>query len=87
MNLKSAREEIEKIDYQIISLIKKRQECALLIHNAKKEENVPVRDETQRENVINRAVEKAEEEGINKDMTREIFEILIEMNESAQKKY
>ena len=84
MNLKSAREEIENIDIQIIGLIKKRQDCALLIHNAKKEGNVSVRDEKQREAVLKRAYERAEKEGLSPEMTTEIFRILIEMNEKKQ---
>ena len=85
MNLKSAREEIEKIDLQIISLIKKREECAHLIHNAKKADNISVVDKNQRETVLKRAEEKAITEGLNPIYVKQIFSVLIEMNEEKQK--
>lgn len=84
MDLKSARDEISKIDMQILELIKKRQECADIIHKAKIKENVSVRDEKQRNEVLKRAYETAEEMGADPEMTKEIFEILIRMNEKRQ---
>lgn len=84
MDLKDARDEISKIDMQLIELIKKRQDCADLIHRAKKEGNIPVRDEAQRKEVLKRAYETAEEIGTDPEMTEEIFEILIRMNEKRQ---
>lgn len=85
MDLKSAREEIYNIDMEIIALIRKRQECAEYIHRAKKEENLSVRDEEQRMAVLKRAYDAAEKKGLDPEMTKEIFGILIEMNENAQK--
>ncbi|MBP2134301.1 chorismate mutase [Methanomicrobium sp. W14] len=84
MDLESARNRIQKIDMQIIDLIKKRQECARDICKGKICEKIPVRDEVQRDAVLRRAFKTAEKEGLNPELTRKIFEILIEMNEEKQ---
>ncbi len=84
MTLLEVRREILGIDTEIIRLIKKRLDCAERVAAAKKEEGGSAVDEKQREKVLLRSYEMAKVAGIDPDMTREIFRILIEMNEKKQ---
>jgi len=84
MDLRDARDRIEEIDMKIIGLISERSDLALAVAEAKRKENVSVRDEGQRKRVILRAVEKGKEYGLDPEPVKEIFELLILMNEYRQ---
>ena len=84
MTLLEVRNEILGIDTEIIKLIKKRLECADKVAAAKREEGGSAVDPIQREKVLKRSYDMAQVAGIDPEMTREIFEILIRMNEKRQ---
>lgn len=84
MDLTEARSRIEEIDMKIISLISERSDLALEVAEAKRHAGVAVRDEDQKEKVITRAVDRAEECGLDPEPVKEIFELLILMNEYRQ---
>ncbi|EHQ37062.1 chorismate mutase [Methanoplanus limicola] len=84
MDLMEARSRIEEIDMKIISLISERSDLALKVAEAKRIEGGAVRDEEQREKVISRAIDKAREYGLDPEPVKEIFELLILMNEYRQ---
>lgn len=77
--LKDVREEIQKIDDQIIELIALRTGMAEKVLDAKKKECVEIDDEEQNKVVIKRAVEAATEHGMDVGAVKRIYEILIEM--------
>ncbi|AAL81825.1 chorismate mutase [Pyrococcus furiosus DSM 3638] len=72
--LKLLRKEIDKIDNQIISLLKKRLEIAQAIGKIKKELNLPIEDRKREEEVLRRAGE-----------FREIFEKILEVSKDVQR--
>ena len=84
MSLKDVREEIRKIDLQILDLIEKRTNLAEKILEIKKRENIPIEDKDQRERVIGRMRDLASEKGLYPDEVGKIYEILIVMNERRQ---
>ncbi|MBO7388676.1 MAG: chorismate mutase [Methanomicrobium sp.] len=84
MTLLEVRNEILGIDTEIIKLIKKRLACADKVAAAKREEGGSPVDAVQREKVLKRSYEMAKMAGIDPEMTKEIFEILIRMNEKRQ---
>ncbi|MDD3421611.1 MAG: chorismate mutase [Methanocellales archaeon] len=83
--LKDVREEIQKIDYQIIELIAQRTGLAEKILDAKKKENVEIDDEEQNRVVLKRAVEAATEHGMDVGAVKRIYEILIKMSIERQR--
>ncbi|MBN1431909.1 MAG: chorismate mutase [Methanomicrobiaceae archaeon] len=87
MNLEEARSAIADIDREIVSLIAKRQDYSSVIAAEKIKSGSSVRDEAQREKVLARAAGLAAESALDEAEIVRIFEILIEINEKAQKKY
>ncbi len=87
MNLEEARLAIADIDREIISLIASRQNYSSVIAEEKIKSGSSVRDEAQREKVLARAAGLAAESGLDEAEIVRVFELLIEMNERAQKKY
>jgi len=84
-NLASAREQLQEIDKEIFRLIALRCKAAAQIAAAKQKTGTPTIDENQRDVVLARSEEWAREEGIDQEKIREIFAILIQMNETTQK--
>lgn len=87
MEITALREEITKIDDQIINLIGTRQQLATGIARIKYSLGAPVRDEERRRAVLDRAFNRAVEEKIDPQSVRQIFEILIQMSEERQHEY
>jgi chorismate mutase len=84
MDLIEARSRIEEIDMKIIGLISERSDLAVEVAEAKRHSGVAVRDEDQKTKVITRAVDRAKECGLDPEPVKEIFELLILMNEYRQ---
>jgi len=87
MELEEIRQEIAAIDRDIIRLISERQEYARRIATFKHHEDMPVVDTSQREMVLDRAFDSAVEARVDPARVREIFEILITMNEERQEEF
>ncbi|WP_048149340.1 chorismate mutase [Methanolacinia paynteri] len=85
MNLEESRLAIEGIDRDIVALIAKRQEYSAFIAAEKKKSGSSVRDEVQRRKVLDRAAVLASESELDEESVVKIFDILVEMNEKAQK--
>ncbi len=83
--LKDVREEIQKIDDQIIELIAQRTGLAENVLDAKKKENMEIDDEEQNKIVLKRAVEAATEQGLDVGAVKRIYEILIKMSIERQR--
>ena len=84
-NLVSARKHLQEIDQEIFRLIALRCKAATQIAVAKQENNTPTIDKVQRDVVLARSEKWAHEEGLDPEQIRDIFTILIQMNETAQK--
>ncbi len=86
MNLEEIREEIEDIDARILELIARRASLAQKVLVAKRELGLPIDDPEQNERVLGRATELAVESGLDIEPVRNIFDILIIMNQERQHK-
>ncbi len=83
--LEELRVEVEGIDAAIIDLIGRRQDCAGRIAHYKYTAHLPVRDEGQRQAVLDRVFERAVERGVDATAVQQVFELLIGMSEARQR--
>ncbi|WP_298682790.1 chorismate mutase [uncultured Methanomethylovorans sp.] len=79
-SLEEARAEIQRIDRNIVDLIKKRTELAEKVLESKRKSGLPINDEAQNKVVLERAVDNAIEFNLDTNPVRSIFKILIEMS-------
>ena len=86
MKLEEIREEIEDIDARILELIARRVSLAQKVLVAKQELGMHIDDPKQNERVLGRATELAIESGLDIEPVRNIFDILIIMNQDRQHK-
>lgn len=84
MSLVTIREEIAKIDDEILKLMARRMEMAELVLDEKKKLNMPINDDRQNELVLKRAMDRATELNVDTAAVREIFSTLIRMNIERQ---
>jgi len=86
LNLEEIREEISEVDARILELIVRRVALAQDVLAAKTELQVPIDDPRQNGKVLDRATDIAVESGLDVEPVREIFKILIRMNQERQLK-
>ncbi len=84
MSLSRHREEVQKIDEEIIRLIRKRMALAEEIYRDKAELGLSISDPQQEALVLSRAVDMATELGLDPAGIKNIFHILIEMSLQKQ---
>lgn len=84
MPLKELRAKIEKLDIELIDLIKIRTELAKDVLDAKKEEGRAINDVNQNRVVLDRVANASIERGLDGEQVKRIFEILIRMNIERQ---
>ena len=87
MTLDAVRNEIREIDERIIDLVAERQRLAARIARIKQEEGLSIHDPAQRKVVLDRVSALATGRHIDPVAVRQIFEILIGMNEERQREY
>jgi chorismate mutase len=85
MNLSQLREEIETIDREIVELIAQRTYVADTIATVKNEQGLPTTDESQEEQVMVRASENATRFGVDANLVKAVFRLLIELNKAEQR--
>ena len=85
MSLAELREEIETIDSELVELIARRTYVADTIAQVKAEQGLPTTDEQQEQEVIDRAGENAEQFGVDANLVKAIFRLLIELNKVEQR--
>ncbi|WP_137287320.1 chorismate mutase [Halorussus salinisoli] len=85
MNLGELREEIESIDREIVELIARRTYVAETVAQVKAEREMPTTDEDQEQRVMDRAGENAEQFGVDANLVKAIFRLLIELNKVEQR--
>lgn len=85
MSLDELREEIEAIDREIVDLIARRTYVAETIAEVKDERGMATTDESQEEAVMERAGKNAEAFGVDDNLVKAIFRLLIELNKIEQR--
>ncbi|NYT07892.1 MAG: chorismate mutase [Methanomicrobiales archaeon] len=85
MPIVALREEINRIDLEIIDLIAERQKLAGRIAQAKMNEGLPIHDLKRTREVLESVFNYAVEKNINPVYVQKVFEMLIEMSEERQR--
>lgn len=84
MTLEKVREEISRVDDEMVRLLARRMELAGLVLEEKRKLHMPISDDRQNELVLKRAMERATELNIDPAGVKEIFTILIRMSIDRQ---
>ncbi|AGB31089.1 chorismate mutase [Natrinema pellirubrum DSM 15624] len=85
MSLDELREEIRSIDQEIVELIAQRTYVADTIAAVKDEQGLPTTDESQEQQVMDRAGDNAEQFDVDANLVKAIFRLLIELNKVEQR--
>ena len=85
MELDQLREEIRTIDHEIVELIAQRTYVAESIAAVKRDQGIPTTDEGQEQEVMDRAGENAEQFGVDSNLVKAVFRLLIELNKVEQR--
>jgi chorismate mutase len=85
MSLDELRDEIETIDREIVDLIARRTYVAETIAEVKDDRGMATTDESQEEAVMERAGENAAAFGVDDNLVKAIFRLLIELNKIEQR--
>ncbi len=85
MSLDTVRQEISRVDSEIIRLIAERQKLAGRIARIKIAEGIPIHDRERVDGVMNAVFEQAVESRIDPVSVQKIFGILIAMSEERQR--
>ena len=84
-SLDELRTEIEDIDRELVELIARRTYVADTIAEVKAEEGLPTTDESQEQQVMDRAGKNAEQFDVDANLVKAIFRLLIELNKVEQR--
>ena len=84
MAIEEIRNDIKKVDMEMIKLLAKRMELVGLILDEKKRHNMPINDSLQNDQVLKRSMERALELGIDTGAVKEIFQLIIQMSIDKQ---
>ena len=85
MTLEDLRSEIREIDHDIVELIARRTYVADTIAEVKAEQGLPTTDESQEQQVMDRAGKNAEKYDVEANLVKAIFRLLIELNKVEQR--
>ncbi|UPM44130.1 chorismate mutase [Halocatena salina] len=85
MTLEQLRDEIETIDREIVELIAQRTYVAESIASVKRKRGLPTTDESQEQQVMERAGENAARFDVDANLVKAIFRLLIEINKVHQR--
>ena len=85
LSLDELRDEIRSIDREIVELIAQRTYVAESIAGVKRDEGIPTTDESQEQAVMDRAGENAKRFGVDDNLVKAIFRLLIELNKVEQR--
>ena len=85
MSLDELRGEIETIDRELVELIARRTYVAETVAEVKRERDLPTTDERQEEQVMERAGENAQRFGVDDNLVKATFRLLIELNKVEQR--
>jgi len=80
------RKQIDRVDEQILTLLRERVSISEEIGKVKAENGLPIRDEQREREVLDRVASEAEVKGIDPEIARRIFREIIELSVEAQKR-
>jgi chorismate mutase len=80
------RKKIDKIDEEILLLLKERVEVSELIGKIKREEGTPIRDPKREEEKYRQIIKRASELGLSLENVENIYRNIIAMSIQAQEK-
>lgn len=83
--LRSLRSSLELLDQELLALLTRRMSCARRIANAKREASLPIRDEHQEKEVLERVRQLGDERGLNPDRVEALFRLLLDWSVELQK--
>ncbi len=84
--LESYRKQIDAIDEELLTLLKKRLHIAEKIGMYKKENNIDVLDKSREHEIIEKLSNKAKEHGLPESLLKEIWRLLFEEAYRVEKK-
>lgn len=84
--LESYRKEIDTIDEELITLLKKRLSIAEKIGMYKKSKNIDVLDKSREHEIIEKLNNKAKEHNLSEKLLKEIWQLLFEASYSVERK-
>jgi len=82
--LRRCRDEIAKLDKDLIALLRRRVDLALRTGTLKREIGLPILDPSREATVIREAVESARVQGLAEETVREIFWRILALSRTAQ---
>ena len=85
MRIEDVRDEIDRIDNEIIRLIAKRQEMAKKIARIKFAQRIPIHDEKRTTAILEEIFDRSVEAKIDPVPVQKIFNILVTMSEEKQR--
>lgn len=85
MSIEELREELAKIDRELVELIAQRTYVAYSMSEIKRERGLPIVDEEQEAEVLHRAEKNAEKYDVDENLTKAVFRMLIELNKIEQR--
>jgi chorismate mutase len=85
MTIEEVRAEVTRIDEEIIHLIAQRQHLAGKIATIKQKERIPVHDNQRKNDVLAYVMRRAQDNHVDPEPVKTIFETLIAMNEKEQR--
>jgi len=84
-SLSDLRRNIDRLDEQIIILLRERVALAKRISKLKLQKGLPIRDSGREREVLDRVAANAERGGINPELAKKIFKEIIELCVEVQK--
>jgi chorismate mutase len=84
MSIEVIRDDIKKVDMELIKLLAKRMELVGFILDEKKRHGLPINDSLQNDQVLKRSMERAIELGLDTGAVKEIFQLIIQMSIDKQ---
>lgn len=85
-DLQKLREQIDKIDDQLVDLLSKRLEIVEKVGKLKKDHNIPPLDKNRLEEVLNTKKTKAKLLGISEDFVEKLFKLIHDHSVELEKK-
>jgi chorismate mutase len=85
MAIEEVRDDIKKVDMELIKLLARRMELVGMILDEKKRHGLPINDSLQNEQVVKRAMERATELGLDTGAVKDIFLHIIQMSIDKQR--
>lgn len=85
MNLENFRKDINRIDEELLNLIKERSDVAFKVGEFKKKSGLPIINERRESEIYTKIMAMAKEKDIDPEIIKDIWQKLIKISRSQQK--